>query len=83
MSHTSLAATRTPVLSQSPSTSLQIPTLHVSSANTFAAEETSFTPVSVNVNSIDGELKHSNCQSSSSKPRARLSLLKELNLALF
>jgi hypothetical protein len=45
---TSLAATLTPVLIESPSISLQIPALQVSSlANTFAAEETSFTPSSI------------------------------------
>ncbi|XP_023725462.1 uncharacterized protein LOC111874307 [Cryptotermes secundus] len=53
-------------------------------ANTFAAKETSLPLSSVNTNASDGELGHINCQSSSSKPRAKQSLLKnkkELNLA--
>jgi hypothetical protein len=54
--------------------SSQIPSLQVSLANTF-------TPRSVNVNASDGDLRHINCQSSSSKSRARHYLLKELNLA--
>jgi hypothetical protein len=56
---TSLAATPTPVLAQSPSASSLVHALHVSSSgNTFAAEETSFTPSSVSVNASDGELRH-------------------------
>jgi hypothetical protein len=77
MSLTSLAATPTSVLAGSPSTS----TSKSSLANTFAAEETSFTPSSVNINASDGKLRHINCQISSLKPGARHSLLKELNLA--
>jgi hypothetical protein len=50
-------------------------------ANTFPVKETYFPLSSVNVNASDGELGHVNHQSSSSKPRARHSLLKELNLA--
>jgi hypothetical protein len=78
---TSLAAIPTLVLAESP-TSLQIPAFQLSSlASTFVAEETSFTPSSLNVKASDRELRHISCQSSSSKPRARHSLLKELNLA--
>jgi hypothetical protein len=51
--------------------------------NTFEVKETSFLLSSVNINTSDGELGHINHQSSSSKPRARHSLLKELNLAFF
>jgi hypothetical protein len=80
--HASLAATPTLVLAESPSTSSQIPALQVSLlANNFAAEETSFSPSSVNVNASDGELRHISCQSSSSKPGAWHSVLKELSLA--
>jgi hypothetical protein len=50
-------------------------------ANTFAVKENSFSISSVNINSSDGELGHIGRHSSSSKPRARHSLLKELNLA--
>jgi uncharacterized small protein (DUF1192 family) len=50
-------------------------------ANTLAVKETSFPLSSVNINASDGELKHINYQSFPSKPRARHSLLKELNLA--
>jgi hypothetical protein len=80
---TSLTLTPTPVHAESPSTFSQISALQVSpaSANTFAAGETSSTPGSVDVSASDGELGHIKCQSSSSKPRARHSLLKELNLA--
>jgi hypothetical protein len=42
---------------------------------------TSFPISSTNINAFDGKLGHINCQSSSSKPRARHSLVKELNLA--
>jgi hypothetical protein len=45
-------------------------------ANTFAVKETSFLLSSVNTNASDGELRHINFQKSSSKPRARHSLLK-------
>jgi hypothetical protein len=44
-------------------------------------KETSFPLSSVSINVSDGELRHINGQSSSSKPRARHSLLKELTLA--
>jgi hypothetical protein len=50
-------------------------------SNTFAVDKTSFTPSSVKVNASDRELRHINCPSSSSNPRARYSLLKELTLA--
>jgi hypothetical protein len=50
-------------------------------ANTFAMKETSFSLSSVNKHASDGELGHTSHQNSSSKPRARHSLLKELNLA--
>jgi hypothetical protein len=56
MSLISLTATPTPVIAQSLSTSSRIPAFHLSLANTFAAEEISFTPSSVNVNASDGEL---------------------------
>jgi hypothetical protein len=79
------SVTSSPIHTESPSTSSQIPALQVSptAANTFAVEETSFTPSSIKVNACDGELRHINCPSSSSKPTARHSLLKELNLASF
>jgi hypothetical protein len=51
-------------------------------ANTFAMKETPFSLSSVNKHASDGKLRHTSCQSFSSKPRARLSLLKEHNLAL-
>jgi hypothetical protein len=55
----------------------------LTAANTFAVKETSFLLSSENINASDGELRHINCLSSSSKPRARHSLLrKEFNLAL-
>jgi hypothetical protein len=44
-------------------------------------KEISFPLSSVNINASDGELRHINRQSSSSKDRTRHSLLKELNLA--
>jgi hypothetical protein len=47
-------------------------------ANTFAVKETSFPLSSVSIHASDGELGHINGQSSSSKPRARHSLLKNL-----
>jgi hypothetical protein len=63
--------------------SFQISTVQPSpiAANTFALKETSFPLRSVNINGSDGELGHINCQSSSTMPRARHSLLKEFNLA--
>jgi hypothetical protein len=82
MSVASLTVTRNPVHAESP-TFLQIPALQVSptSANTSASEETFFTPSFVNISVSDGEIRHIKCRSSSSKPQARHSLLKELNLA--
>jgi hypothetical protein len=54
--------------------------LSPTAANIFALEETSsLSPV--NGNASEGALGHINCPSSSSKPRARHSLLKEFNLA--
>jgi hypothetical protein len=50
-------------------------------ANTFAGKEIPFPLSCVNIDASDGELRHINCQSSLSKPRARHSLLKEFNLA--
>jgi hypothetical protein len=44
-------------------------------------KETSFPLSSVNINASDGELWHIKFQNSSAKPRARHSLLKQLNLA--
>jgi hypothetical protein len=52
-----------------------------SAASTFAVKETSFPLSSKNAKASDGELGHISRQSSSSKSRARHSLLKELNLA--
>jgi hypothetical protein len=50
-------------------------------ASTFAVKETSFPLRSENIYASDGELGHVSRQSSSSKPRGRRSLLKDLNLA--
>jgi hypothetical protein len=50
-------------------------------ASTFAVKETSFPLSSESIKASDGELGYIKRQSSSSKPRARRSLLKELNLA--
>jgi hypothetical protein len=50
-------------------------------ANIFAVREISFHLSSVNINAYDGELGLVNRQNSSSTPRAKHSLLKELNLA--
>jgi hypothetical protein len=50
-------------------------------ANTFSMKETSFSLRFVNTHASDGEFGHTIRQSSSSKPRARHSLLKELNFA--
>jgi hypothetical protein len=47
--------------------------------NTLAVKEKSFPLTCVNINASDGELGYSNRPSSFSKPRARHSLLKELN----
>jgi hypothetical protein len=47
-------------------------------ANTYSMKETSFSLRSVNKHASDGELRHTSCQSSSSKPTARHFLLKEL-----
>jgi hypothetical protein len=63
---------------------LQIPALQVSpaSANTFAAEETSFTPSSVDVSSYDGELRGtSNVKVLTRSLEQDISLLEDLNLA--
>jgi hypothetical protein len=75
--------TPTPIHADSPSTSFQMSAVQPSltAANSFAVKETSFPLSSVNINASDGELWHITFQSSSSKPRARHSLLKELNLA--
>jgi hypothetical protein len=77
------AVTPDPIHADSPSTSFQISAIKPSPAavNTFAVKETYFPPSSINVNASDGELGYINRQSSSSKPRARHSVLKELNLA--
>ncbi|XP_023721687.1 uncharacterized protein LOC111872233 [Cryptotermes secundus] len=74
--------TPVPIHADSPSTSFQMSAVQPSptAANTFAVKETSFPPSSVNVSASDGELGHVSRQSSSSKPRAKHSLLK-LNLA--
>jgi hypothetical protein len=49
-------------------------------ASTFAVKETSFPLSFESMKASDGELGHIKRQSSSSKPRARRSLLEELNL---
>jgi hypothetical protein len=74
-----------PIYADSPSTSFQISTIQPSptAASTFAVEETSFPLSSENINASDGELGHIIYQSSSSKPRVRHSLLKELNWLRF
>jgi hypothetical protein len=79
----SSAVTPTPIHADSPSASFQMSAVQPSptAANTFPVEETSFPLSSVNINASDGELKHINHESSSSKPRARHSQLKELNSA--
>jgi hypothetical protein len=69
------AVTPVPILADSPSTSFKMSALQAAAV----VKETSFPRSSVN--SSDVELGHINRQSSSSKPRARNSLLKELNLA--
>jgi hypothetical protein len=72
-----------PIHADSPSTSFQLSAVQPSptAANTFAVKETSFPLSCVNINASDGELGHISRQSSSSKHRARRSLLKELHLA--
>jgi hypothetical protein len=69
-----------PIHVDSPSTSFQMSAIQPSpsAASTFAVKET-FPLSSENIKASDGELKHISHQSSSSKPRARRSLLKELN----
>jgi hypothetical protein len=71
-----------PVYVENPSTSFQISAVQSSptAANIFAVKETSFSLSSVNINTSDGELGFVNRQSSSSKPRAKHSLLEGLNL---
>jgi hypothetical protein len=51
--------------------------------NNFTVKEISFSLSSVHLNASDGEFGYISYQSSSSKHRARHSLLKELNLASF
>jgi hypothetical protein len=77
------AVTPIPIHADSPSTSFQISAVQLSptEGNTFAVKETAFPLSSLNISASDGELGHINCQSSSSKPRARHSLLKEPNLS--
>jgi hypothetical protein len=72
-----------PIHADSPSTSFQMSVIQQSptAASTFAVKETSFLSGSEYINASDGELGHVSRQSSSSKPRAMHSLLKELNLA--
>ncbi|XP_033606071.1 uncharacterized protein LOC117282054 [Cryptotermes secundus] len=73
-----------PVHADSPSTSFKMSAIQLSptAANILPAKETSLLLGSENIYASDGALRHIRCQSSSSKPRARRSLLKELNLAL-
>jgi hypothetical protein len=81
----SVSSTKTPmpVHADSPSTSHQIPGFQTRSpaGRTLAVKETSCSLSPVNPNACDGELRCISHQSSSSKPRARHSLLKEINLA--
>jgi hypothetical protein len=74
-----------PIHADGPSTSFQMSAIKPSpiAASTFAVKETSFPLSSENMNASDGELQLINRKSSSSKPRARHSLLYKLNLALF
>jgi hypothetical protein len=69
-----------PFYVDSPSTSSQISAVNSTptAANTFAVEGTS---CPLTLNASEGEFRHINGQNSSSKPRARHSLLKDLNLA--
>jgi hypothetical protein len=78
------AVTPIPILADSPSTSIQMSAVQPSPAasNNFAVKGTSLSLSSVNINASDRELRHISCESSSSKHRARHSLLKELALAL-
>jgi hypothetical protein len=73
-----------PIHAGSPNTPFQMSAVQPSptAANTFAVKWNSFSTSSVNINSSDGELGHISHHSSSWKPRARHSLLKELNLAM-
>ncbi|XP_023719162.1 uncharacterized protein LOC111870825 [Cryptotermes secundus] len=72
-----------PIHADSPSTSFQMSAIQSSptAGNTSSVKETSYLLGSGNIYASDGALGHISCQSSSSKPRARRSLLKELNLA--
>jgi hypothetical protein len=77
------AVTPSPIPADSSSTSFQMSAVQASpaAANTFSMKETSFSLRSVNKHASDGELGRTSHQSSSSKPRARHPLLKELNFA--
>jgi hypothetical protein len=74
-SKTLLSSTLTPIPihAHSPSTFFQMSAAQPSptAPSTFADKETSFPVSSVNINASDGELRHINCQSSSSKLTAR------------
>jgi hypothetical protein len=72
-----------PIHVESPSTSFQTSAIQPSpsAASTFAVKETCFPLSSENIKDSDGELGRISRQSSSSKPRARHSLVKELNSA--
>ncbi|PNF29154.1 hypothetical protein B7P43_G12376 [Cryptotermes secundus] len=72
-----------PIHADSPSTSFQMSAIQSSptTGNISSVKETSYLLGSGNIYASDGALGHISCQSSSSKPRARRSLLKELNLA--
>jgi hypothetical protein len=72
------AATPVPIHGDIPSTSFQTSVDQPSpmAANTFSVKEVSYSLRSVNINASDGELEHIISQSSSSKPRAKHSLLK-------
>jgi hypothetical protein len=65
----------------SSSTSFQISAVQLSptEANTFAVKETTFPLSTQNINASDGVLGRINCQTSSSEPRARRSLLASLS----
>lgn len=79
-----MSSSVTPVPIHADSTSFQMPAVQPSpiAANTFAVKDNSFPLRYVNTNASDGEPGHINLQSTSTKPRARHSLLKELSLAL-
>jgi hypothetical protein len=79
------AVTPIPIHADSPSASFQMSAVQPSStvANTFAMKETFFPLSSVNVNASNRELRHINCQSSSSKPLFGTELVNMYILQIF